>query len=167
MSRAEKLVHPATLFIQHLPYTEVAFKDMTPLQQRGLYDFMNCGGDGVWGENADNFEQALELYGDVRFGVGKFANDDTFKEAMLAASEDADDEVELESWFQNRYVCGDRDIQPEPPVILNHQDVAPENGIFEWGFGWFYSYWVHLPETEFVRFLPDWNPDDHTGRGGQ
>ncbi len=167
MAKPSKLVHPATLFIQFLPSTEVAFKDMTPMQQRGLYEFMDCGGDGSWGQNTTSFEQALELYGDVRFGVGKFANDNTFKEAMLAASEDADEEVELEVWFKDRYDCGDFDGAEKPPVILNNADVAPENGIFEWGYEWFYSYWVRLPETEFIQFLPDWDAGDDSGRGGQ
>ena len=165
MSRAAKLVHPATQFIQSLPSTVVAYKDMTPMQQRGLYEFMHCAGDGSWG-NLASIDEAIATHGDVRFAVGKFANDATFKAAMLAASEDADEDVELESWYTERYVCGDIG-QPQPPVILNHPDVAPENGVFEWGFEWFYTYWLHLPETEFVQFLPDWNPCDESGRGGQ
>lgn len=161
-----KLVHPATLFIQHLPFSEVAFKDMTPMQQRGIWEFMDMDSEGIWADHMPDLEGAIALYGDVRFGVGKFANDDTLKEALVASTDGADDEGELDAWFKTHFTCGDGTIE-QPPVVLNRADWAPEFGLFEWGYEGFYSYWAHLPETEFITFLPDWNPGDESGRGGQ
>lgn len=168
MTRASKLVHPATLFIQSLDYSEVQFKDMTPLQQRAMFEYMFCEGDGVWGEFIDNLDDAVVHFGDVWFGVGTFANDAAFKLAMHSAYEDADPEAELTQWFNDTYICGARPTSEEqPPVIINNQDIAPEFGLIEWGFEWFNEYWAHRPEVQFVRFLPDWHIHDSTGRGGQ
>ena len=166
MARPSKLMHPATLFIQSLDFAEVAFKDMTPLQQQGLYEYMDCEGDGVWADNTNSLYEAIERYGDVRFGVGKFANDATLKEALVEASEEADTEVELDAWFKKHFVCSENDNE-QPPVILERGDIAPELGLFQWGYEAFYTYWSHLPETEFIRFLADWDSSDETGRGGQ
>ena len=164
MSRPSKLVHPATLFIQALPSTEVAFKDMTPAQQTGLYEFMDCDGDGIWAEHCNSKEEAIKLFGDVKFTVGKFANDDTMKIAFVEATPEADYEHPLE-WFAEMCICDDP--ADAIPVVLNSPEIAPEVGLLEWGYDHFYGYWAKQPETEFVGFRRDWNPNDTSGRGGQ
>lgn len=161
------LLHPATAFIQSLPYTEVAFGDMTPLQQRAVWSYMDCDGDGDWAEHVGCLDAAKLMYSDVRFGVGKFPNDLAMKKAFLTGFPGEDEEwPSIEAWFKHRFTC-DYVAEPQPPVILEHANLAPEFGVIQWGFEEFYSHWVHLDNTEFVCFLPEWDSNDPDGRGGQ
>lgn len=165
MTTKNKLVHPATVFIQSLSFNEVAFKDMTGSQQAALFDYMVCDGDGVWAETCATLDDAISNFGDVVFGVGVFDNDDVMKVAFVESTDGADTDNPLE-WFAEHCICDDGDGRPFP-VILNNASIAPDFGLFEWGFEWFYSYWAMRPQTEFIRFLPWWNSEDPSGRGGQ
>lgn len=166
MNRPSKLLHPGTAFIQSLQYNEVAYKDMTPAQRYAIFEFMLCDGDGVWAEHVPSVDLAIIKFGDVRFGVGKFANDDTMKIAFVESTDGADTDNPLE-WFAKNCTCPEEDSIGAIPVILNRPENAPEFGLFEWGYEFFYNHWTRQPETEFVCFLPNWNPCDDTGRGGQ
>lgn len=164
-----KLIHPATEFVQKLTFTEVQFKDMTAPQQTALWLFMHYQGDGIWGENGvDCLAAAIAKYGDVRFGVGKFANDESLKLAVATGHPDCcDDESPLEYYEREANYCKTADLSRAVPVILNHEECVAEFGLFEWGYEYFWAYWCKQPETEFIRFLPDWDAGDQSGRGGQ
>jgi hypothetical protein len=162
------LLHPATAFAQKLTFDEVQFKDMTAPQQTALWLFMHFQGDGVWGENGvDCLADAVEKYGDVRFGVGKFANTDELKLAIISGHPDFDQDGDMLATYDNEVKACSPDPSRALPVLLNHDSCAAEFGLFEWGYEYFWGWWCYQPETEFIRFLPDWNPDDDTGRGGQ
>lgn len=165
MKGKNTLTHPATVFIQSLDYRAVAYKDMNPYHQIALFHFMFCDGDGVWASYCSNVNEAVAVFGDVKFGVGRFNNDDTMKVAFVEATDGADTENPLE-WFDENCVCFDAHAE-RYPVILNPADVAPDFGLFEWGYENFYNYWAARPQTEFIRFLPGWDAEDPSGRGGQ
>lgn len=165
---AKALLHPGTAFVQSLPYREVALKDMTPLQQQALWEFMYCAGDGSWGQFKSRSD-AFKALTDVKFGVGEFDNDDTMRTAFtLSTDADAADHDEPLKWFNDNCFCELQERpEPQPPVIMNWPDCVPECGLFEWGYEWFYAYWVHQPQTQFIRFLDGWDASDDSGRGGQ
>lgn len=162
-----KLLHPGTKFIQEQPYAEVALGDMPIRYQRAVWRFMYAEGEGLWGEYS-SVSLAVQNFGDVRFGIGSFANDETMKRAFVAC---LPDDIDVEdgghiAYFDERFVGHDCKAEPIP-VFLARADIAPEFGLLDDGHIEFYDYWVKQPRTEFVCVLPDWNPDDTSGRGGQ
>lgn len=161
-----KLIHPGTAFLQALPYTEVAFKDMTPMQQKAVWRYMFAEGDGYWGE-FPSIAAAVEALGDVRFGVGSFANDDTMKLAFVSCvPNELVDEDDPIGFFNGRYIGHECEAEAIP-VVLGNSNVCADFGMLDDGYNEFYDHWVKLSATEFVRVLPGWNTDDNTGRGGQ
>ena len=160
----QKLLHPGTAFIQSLPYREVAFKDMTPAQQEAMFRYMWASGDGAWGETGttDTIPDAVKVFGDVKFGVGSFPNDDTMKVAFVESTDGADIENPLE-WFAEHCICDDYESE-KLPVILGPAELAPDFGLFDWGYEWFYGYWVKQPRTEFIRFLSNWKYSEGAGQ---
>lgn len=163
------LVHPATAFLQALPYAEVAYKDMGELQRKSVYDFMYYDGEGIWGEFVKTRKAALERYGDVKFGIGSFCNDTAFKVALRAAFHQTEEQeaLDLEDWYNEIFICGKPSRRRAGPIIVNSPDTAGEFGIVQHGFDEFNEYWAFQPDVEFIRFIPAWNPIDETGRGGQ
>lgn len=165
------ILHPATDFVQNLSFDEVQFKNLTQRQQVAMLTFMYAEGDGIWAANGvKTLNMAINLYGDIRFGVGKFKNDDTMKIAFVESTPGIEPEDPVK-WFDENCICADEadtDASDDaPPVILNRADIAAEFGLLEDGHDAFYDFWSSQPETEFLLFLPDWNPNDETGRGGQ
>lgn len=159
-----RLLHPATEFLQSLPVEVVKFEDMTPEQQRSVWNFMFSEGDGVWVGHCGSIEDAIKLFGDVVFEVGRFPNSAEMKVAF-AATEDRDESEDPVEWFDRTMAC---DASAEAlPVILNQPDAAGEFGFFGWGHEHFYDYWCKQDSTEFIRFLPSWRAWDKSGRGGQ
>lgn len=163
------LVHPATAFLQALPFAEVAYKDMGELQRKSVYDFMYYDGDGIWAEYVNSPEEALVRYGDVKFGLGSFPNDDAFKTALRAGFQQTpeQEELSLEDWYRQTFICGDPADTRVGPIIVNNHDIAGEFGVVEHGFDEFNEYWAYQQDVEFVKFLSTWNLLDSTGRGGQ
>lgn len=148
-----RLLHPSTAFLQTLPFDTVAYKDMTPGQQHSIFEFMFWDGEGAWAEEGVTSEaEAVKVFGDLRFGFGTFPNDLKFKEAMLAAVDGEYNPDDIEGDFQ-RFIGEAVGVQP--PVVLNHPGAAPDCGLFQHGYDWFYGHWAHQPATEFVSFLPE------------
>ena len=127
------------------------------MQKMGLYEFMHEI-TGRW--DAEDIETATKLYGEGLVAVGKIANDITFKKAMIAASNNDIDVTKetdetIQALYHGRFVFEDeRSPIEQYPVILSEPSIAPERGLFEWAYDGFYTYWAHLPETEFIAFLP-------------
>lgn len=160
-----KLVHPATLFVQNVVVTEKAYWEMEFDEQRAIFDYMDANGEGYWADKAKNVAEAVLKFGDARFEVGSFANDDTMKRAFAEATDGYDGDDPLQ-WYKDN-VGGDCEIsEPKPPIVLNCAAFAAEHGLIEWGWEWFYQYWSNLPTTRFVRCTEAWNCNDPSGRGG-
>lgn len=163
------LTHPATIFVQSLATTDMAFKDLPHQYQKALYNYMVADGDGVWAEHCEHFSDALELFGDVRFLAGTFANNDLMKRAFAACVVGEDGDQDLIEWFDQNCItnCDDENGESSLPVVIGSGPLLPEFGLFEDGFERFYDYWAKRSLTEFVQFRPDWDSNDDSGRGGQ
>lgn len=179
-----KLVHPATQYLNRLQHEVVRFADMNPYQQKALVVYMiegawaelaRCAEVGLTPKNIETWRQrAVEQFGDLKFGVGILKMDDDLKVAVVSTIECYAEENGVEA-FDRLYskpegYRSSQFIYNEPwPVIVDDAESAPEWGFLQDGWSRFWEYWAAKDATEipFIRFLPDWNNTDGTGRGGQ
>lgn len=162
-----KLVHPATTYLNHLPMEMVPFRELSADRQQSMFDYMVAEGDGVWASHVNDVDEAVEKFGDVVFGTGTITNDDEFKTVVAITDGyfNEGDTSPVESFMKSFESCDAATKFANTPV-LSPAGLAPEFGLFENPEA-FSFYWFSQPEIPFVAFPLNWKIDDMTGRGGQ
>lgn len=159
-----RITHPATMFLRRLEGWVVTYSDLPVEHRAAVYLYLS---DGVWGDLCRVPSDSLRIFRDVKFIYGSIPNDADLKEAFVSsyAGFDGDENPDIDAAYSSVFLNASMD--GALPVVLNSPDVAPESGLFGWGYSEFTRYWRFRSKVEYVALMPDWDFLDPSGRGGQ
>jgi hypothetical protein len=158
-----RLIHPATDYLQRLEYRRVPFRDLDLASQIAISVYMAIEGE-AWELHEDSgmelttlldiVAEMAESYGEVEFGVGELYINDTFKRAFTSTF--TDPEEDLVATFNEMIAkCDEAKRGLAMPVILARPEFATDDGLFQAGHDAFYYYWMRrgADKVPFIKVL--------------